>query len=85
MRTRTSPAQNISPGHHAWTGGSGCWLGNVASAAAEGLATTVETDTADTVNDATVVTATGALNVELALALAGEVAVEVALGVKVAA
>ena len=72
---RTCPAQNISLGHHGWTGGSGCWLGSVASAAAVGLATTVETDTGDTVNDATVVTATGAENVEVALALAGEVRV----------
>ena len=37
---------------------------------------TVDTETGDTVSDATVVTATGAENVVVALALAGEVAVD---------
>lgn len=27
---RTFPAQKISLGHHAWTGGSATWVGNVA-------------------------------------------------------
>ena len=76
MCERTCPAQNISLGHHACTGGSGCWLGSVASDAAVGLAITVDTETGDTVSDATVVTATGAENVVVALALAGEVAVD---------